>query len=79
MRPVIGLALAMSLLTGCATARSSPVVVCVPVATYSPEFLNRAADELDHLPADSALEQMIADYQTMRAQARACSNASGAA
>ena len=34
--------------------------------------LAHAADELDLLPAGSATEQMLADYQVMREQARAC-------
>jgi len=59
------------LLAGCATERSdgSP---CPPVVAYSGDFLARAADELDLLPAGSAIEQMLADYQVMRDQARAC-------
>jgi hypothetical protein len=43
-----------------------------PVVAYSPDFLARAADELASLPAGSAIEQMLADYQVMREQARAC-------
>jgi hypothetical protein len=43
-----------------------------PVVPYSPDFLARAADELASLPAGSAIEQMLADYQVMREQARAC-------
>ncbi|MEW5704934.1 MAG: hypothetical protein AB1781_10180 [Pseudomonadota bacterium] len=39
---------------------------------YSQKFLARAADELDRLPPGSAIEQMLADYQVMRDQARAC-------
>jgi hypothetical protein len=39
---------------------------------YSREFLARAADELDALPLGSAIEQMLADYQVMRDQARTC-------
>jgi hypothetical protein len=37
---------------------------------YSKEFLARAADELEILPPGSAIEQMLADYQVMREQAR---------
>ena len=33
---------------------------------------NRAAVELDRLPTGSAIEQMLADYQVLRDQARAC-------
>ena len=59
------------LLAGCATERSdgSP---CPPVVSYSREFLARAAVELDRLPTGSAIEQMLADYQVMRDQARVC-------
>lgn len=67
---LIALALATILLAGCMTAPSS--VVCVPVTPYPQEFLDRAADELDHLPPDSAVEAMLSDYSVMRAQARAC-------
>ena len=70
------LAIAASLLAGCATAPSdgSP---CPPVVRYSPDFLARAAGELDSLPAGSAIEQMLADYQVMRDQARACGRFGG--
>jgi hypothetical protein len=42
------------------------------VVEYSREFLERAADELDSLPAGSTIEQMLVDYQVMRDQARVC-------
>ena len=71
LRAVV-LAIAASLLAGCATERSDGAP-CPPVVAYSREFLARAADELDLLPAGSAIEQMLADYQVMRDQARACS------
>ena len=70
LRAVV-LAIAASLLAGCATARSDGAP-CPPVVAYSREFLARAAGELDSLPAGSAIEQMLADYQVMRDQARAC-------
>jgi hypothetical protein len=59
------------LLAGCATERSDGAP-CPPVAACSREFLGRAADELNLLPAGSAIEQMLADYQVMREQARVC-------
>ena len=65
------LAIAASLLAGCATERSDGAP-CPPVVAYSREFLARAAGELDSLPPGSAIEQMLADYQVMRDQARAC-------
>ena len=70
LRPVV-LAIAVSLLAGCATERSDSAP-CPPVAAYSRDFLARAADELDSLAAGSAIEQMLADYQVVRDQARAC-------
>jgi hypothetical protein len=42
------------------------------VVEYSQDLLARAADELDSLSAGSAIEQMLADYQVMRHQAREC-------
>ncbi|TVR85022.1 MAG: hypothetical protein EA405_00010 [Rhodospirillales bacterium] len=68
------LAIAASLLTACATAGSEPrvVAVCPPVVEYSREFQTRAADELDLLPAGSAIGGMLSDYAVMRDQARAC-------
>jgi hypothetical protein len=76
LRAVV-LAIAASLLAGCATERSdgSP---CPPVVDYSPEFLARATVELDSLPIGSAIEQMLVDYQVMRDQARACGQVSSA-
>jgi hypothetical protein len=65
------LAIVATLLAGCATERSDGAP-CPPVVGYSREFLTRAADELNLLPAGSAIEQMLADYQVMRDQARAC-------
>src|SRR5512132_4263694 len=65
------LAIAASLLAGCATERSDGAP-CPPVVAYSREFLARAAGELDSLSPGSAIEQMLADYQVMRDQARAC-------
>jgi uncharacterized lipoprotein YajG len=70
LRAVV-LAIAASLLAGCATERSDGAS-CPPVVTYSRDFLARAAGELASLPAGSAIEHMFADYQVMRDQARAC-------
>ncbi|QLH37729.1 MAG: hypothetical protein HWD60_00185 [Defluviicoccus sp.] len=70
LRAVV-LAIAASSLAGCATERSDGAP-CPPVVAYSREVLERAAGELDALPAGSAIEQMLADYQVMRDQARVC-------
>ena len=55
-------------------AASEPriVAVCPAVVEYSREFLARVADELDLLPAGSAVADMLSDYAVMREQARAC-------
>ena len=63
------LALAPSLLTACATSGSD---ACPPVRDYGPVFRAEAIAELSLLPADSAIEQMLADYAVMRMQSRAC-------
>jgi hypothetical protein len=68
------LAIATSLLTGCATGVSEPPIaaVCPHVAEYSREFQARAADELDLLPESSAIAEMPSDYAVMREQVRVC-------
>ncbi len=71
MPRLAGLVIATSLLVGCATDLSDGAP-CPPVASYSREFLGRAAVELERLPPGSAIEQLLADYQVMREQARAC-------
>ena len=75
LRAVV-LTIAASLLAGCATERSDGAP-CPPVVAYSREFLAHAAGELDSLPAGSAIEQMLADYQVIRNQARACERFGG--
>jgi hypothetical protein len=50
---------------------------CPPVVACSGDFLPGAADELALLPERSAIEQMLADYQMMRDQARACERFGG--
>jgi hypothetical protein len=74
MPRLAALAIAASLLSGCATGVSEPsvVTVCPPVAEYSREFQARAADELDLLPKHSAIAEMLRDYAVMRDQARVC-------
>lgn len=63
----LGLLLAM---VSCATPQ--PVTVCPTPVPYSAEMQARAADELDALPADAALREMIADYAREREQLRKC-------
>ena len=49
--------------------------VCPPVVEYSREVQARAAEELEVLPDGSAISEMLADYSTMRDQARSCATA----
>jgi len=42
------------------------------VVEYPAEFQQRAAAEIEALPAGAATETMLADYHVMRQQARAC-------
>ena len=73
-RQLAALAIATSLLSGCATGGSDPRIaaVCPPVAEYSRDFQARAADELHLLPEGSAIAEMMSDYAVMRNQARTC-------
>lgn len=73
-RPLAVLAIAMSLLSGCATVSSEPITatVCPPVVEYTREFQARATEELAMLPEGTAVTELLADYAVMRDQARAC-------
>src|SRR5690606_33094400 len=73
-RRLADLAIATSLLSGCATVGSEEVgpVTCLPVVKYTREFQARAADELLLLPERSVLAEMMSDYVVLREQARAC-------
>ncbi|MBP0485047.1 hypothetical protein J5474_21450 [Sagittula sp. M10.9X] len=74
MRRLAVLAIATSLLSGCAAVSSDgrAVRTCPPVVDYSREFQAQAADELALLPEGSAIAEMLIDYAVMRDQARAC-------
>jgi hypothetical protein len=73
-RRLAALAIATSLLSGCATVGSDTGIatVCPPVVEYSREFQARAAEELNSLPDGSAIAEMLSDYAVMRDQARVC-------
>ena len=76
-RSVMGLAalaIATSLLSGCATVRSEGgrFAACPPLVEYGREFQAWAADELALLPEGSAIAEMLSDYAVMREQARTC-------
>ena len=68
------LAIATSLLSGCATVGSEPgwLAACPPAVDYTREFQARAAEELGMLPDRSAIAEMLRDYAVMRRQAIAC-------
>jgi uncharacterized protein YceK len=74
-RRLAALAIATSLLSGCATVGSDTGIatICPPVVEYTSEVQTRAAEELALLPKGTAIAEMLADYAVMREQARACS------
>ena len=45
---------------------------CPPLRTYSKELRDRAIAELDLLPANSAVEEMLTDYAVLRQQIHGC-------
>ena len=47
-------------------------IICPPLVPYDAAFQQRAAAELDALPADAALVAMIGDYARLLAEIRAC-------
>lgn len=73
-RQLAALAIAMTLLSACATGASEHGIAtaCPPVVEYSREFQARAADEVALLSEDSAIAEMLSDYAVMREQARSC-------
>ena len=70
-RRLAALAIATSLLSGCATVSSDgrAIGTCPPVVEYSRELQVRAADEQTRLPDGSAVVEMMNDYAVMREQA----------
>ena len=63
MPRLVVLAIATTLLSGCATVGFNPVVVsiCPPIVNYSREFQARAAVELVSLPERSVVAEMLSD------------------
>ncbi|CUH17467.1 hypothetical protein JSE7799_00392 [Jannaschia seosinensis] len=74
MRRLAVLAIATSLLSGCATdgSESGRLAACPPVVEYGREFQARAAEELGMLPQGSSIAEMLSDYAVVRDQLRAC-------
>jgi len=66
----------MILLPGCATKAielpPAVSIICPRLVEYAPELLNRAADEVEALPENSAVVVLLKDYGSARKQARAC-------
>lgn len=67
------LAIAVSLLTACATANSDPAV-CPPIKRYSKEFQRKLAEEIKQAPEDAVFVVALQDYALLRAQIRECLN-----
>ena len=70
-RQLNALAIATSLLSGCATGGSDHAV-CPTVVDYPAAFQHRVAAEVEALSPGAALETMLADYHVMRRQAAVC-------
>lgn len=71
MRATALIALAAAWLSGCAsTANFEPV--CPRLVRYPAETQDRAAAEIEALPPDSVLPELIADYALVRAEIREC-------
>ncbi len=68
MLPVI----AMSLLTACAGANSSPITACPPIKEYSREFQRKLADEIEAAPKDAVWPLVMQDYTLLREQVVIC-------
>lgn len=71
-RPDVVPLIAMLLLSGCAMGDSEVHAPCPPVVDYSVADQSRAVAEVDALPNDAMVMQMLIDYAVMRDQARAC-------
>jgi hypothetical protein len=75
-RTTVGGLLALLWLSACAgperVASVAGTTACPPLRTYSKEFRDRAVAELDLLPANSAVEEMLTDYAVLRQQIHAC-------
>jgi hypothetical protein len=53
-------------------AANATNTACPPLRTYSKDFRDRAIAELELLPANSAVEEMLTDYAVLRQQIHAC-------
>lgn len=66
--------LALALLSCCASPEPVPIVhaFCLPMKDYTAAEQQKAAGEIERLPAGSEIGQMIADYGDMRNADREC-------
>ncbi len=73
-RSTIGAALALVWLGACAAPErvATAANACPPVRSYTKDFRDRAIAELDLLPANSAVEEMLTDYAVLRQQIHGC-------
>ncbi len=70
---LVGLVIGASLLSACATVSSEQDIgACPPVVEYDAGFQAQAAKEVQALPKETAIVEMLNDYAVMRDQARAC-------
>jgi len=79
MKQIVLLIAAVSL-TGCAETvyRTKLEVYCPPIQTYTQEFNNELADELDALEGTTGnIHMAIADYARLRDRIRACKKEKG--
>ena len=76
IRRTIALPLALLWIGACSApdraASEAANPACPPLRTYSKEFRERAVAELDLLPANSAVEEMLTDYAVLRQQIHGC-------
>lgn len=69
MRLLILLLIAGLSLSACATVVSE---TCPTLFDYPQQVMDQAADELEQLPNDSVLPDLIGDYGVVREEIRAC-------
>lgn len=65
-------AIALNLLTSCATENSSSSSVCPPIMDYSRDFQERLAIEIEHASPDAVFPLALQDYAQTRAELHAC-------
>lgn len=68
------LAIAVSLLTACATVNSDPACVCPPIKKYNREFQHKLADEINTASSNAIFPIALQNYAIIREQLRYCKN-----